>query len=148
MFQVAAAGAFYLKWIEREPAAYLVGAAAVLVGSGVLLLASGPDSAAARTARRLVDRSTNGATTDSGQIYRLLDNGSSLTPDTSGNWSGRNPFSCGCTITTPLNLDTTNLYWGGTTGGGQRVFRLAVVQHAIVDQADIFEEPHVGIEHR
>jgi hypothetical protein len=68
---------------------------------------------------------TNGTTTDSGQIYRLLDNGSSLTPDTAGNWSGRNPFSCSCTITTPLGLDATNLYWGGTTGGGQRVFRLA-----------------------
>ena len=68
---------------------------------------------------------TNGTTTDSGQIYRLLDNGSSLTPDTSGNWSGRNPFTCSCTITTPLGMDATNLYWGGTTGGGQRVFRLA-----------------------
>jgi hypothetical protein len=69
---------------------------------------------------------TNGSTTDSGRIYRLLDNGSSLTPDTSGNWSGRNPFtSCSCTITTPLGSDATNLYWGGTTGGAQRLWRLA-----------------------
>ena len=68
---------------------------------------------------------TNGTTTDSGKIYRLRDNGSSLAVDTAGNWSGRNPFSCGCTITTPLAADATNLYWGGTAGGGQRAFRLA-----------------------
>jgi hypothetical protein len=70
----------------------------------------------------------NGATTDSGAIYRLLDNGSSLVADTSGNWSstiGKNPYvACSCTITTPLGVDTTNLYWGGTTGGAQRAYGL------------------------
>jgi hypothetical protein len=51
----------------------------------------------------------------SGKVYRLIDNAStSLTLDAS--WT-TNPFNCGCTITTPLAMDTNNLYWGGTSGG-------------------------------
>jgi hypothetical protein len=68
---------------------------------------------------------TNGTTTDSGRIYRLKDSGSTLALDLSGNWSSRNPFSCTCTIKTQPGTDATNLYWGGTTGGAQRVWRLA-----------------------
>lgn len=53
--------------------------------------------------------------TSAGKVYRLIDNGSSsLTP--AGDWSP-NPFDCGCTIVTPLAMDMTNLYWGGTTTG-------------------------------
>jgi len=49
----------------------------------------------------------------SGQIYRLIDDGSSsLSPG--GGWSP-NPFDCTCTIVTPLAMDSNNLYWGGTT---------------------------------
>ena len=62
----------------------------------------------------------------SGKVYRLVDNGSTLTPDSSGNWAGaNNPFDCGCTIVSPLILDTTNVYWGGTTVGPvQKVWTL------------------------
>jgi hypothetical protein len=58
--------------------------------------------------------------TASGKIYRLVDNGSSLVPDTT--WA-TNPFNCSCTIVTPLTLDTTNVYWGGTQNG-QRIWTL------------------------
>jgi hypothetical protein len=59
----------------------------------------------------------------SGKVYRLVDNGStSLTLD--GGWSP-NPFDCGCTIVTPLTMDTNNLYWGGTTTApAQKVWTL------------------------
>jgi len=60
----------------------------------------------------------------SGKVYRLIDNGSSLVPDTSTAWAV-NPYSCGCTIVSPLALDTTNLYWGGTIAGPtQQIFTL------------------------
>jgi hypothetical protein len=53
----------------------------------------------------------------SGKVYRLVDNAStSLTLDAA--WT-TNPFNCGCTITTPLAMDTNNLYWGGTSGGNK-----------------------------
>jgi hypothetical protein len=62
----------------------------------------------------------------SGKVYRLVDNGSSLAPDSSGNWAGaNNPFDCGCTIVSPLALDASNLHWGGTTAGPtQRIWTL------------------------
>ena len=54
----------------------------------------------------------------SGKVYRLIDNGTSLAPDSSGSWAGaNNPFNCACTIVTPLTMDTSNLFWGGTTAG-------------------------------
>jgi hypothetical protein len=59
----------------------------------------------------------------SGKVYRLIDNGSSLVLDTSAAWAV-NPYSCGCTIVSPLALDTTNLYWGGTVGSTQQIFTL------------------------
>jgi hypothetical protein len=50
----------------------------------------------------------------SGKVYRLLDDGASLAPDTeSTGWSSGNPYDCACTITTGVVLDSTNLYWAG-----------------------------------
>ena len=58
----------------------------------------------------------------SGKVYRLVDDGSSsLVKDSS--WT-TNPFDCGCAITTPLSMDTSNLYWGGTGGGAQQIWTL------------------------
>jgi hypothetical protein len=68
----------------------------------------------------------------SGKVYRLVDDGTSLAPDSSGNWAGaNNPFNCACTIVTPLTMDTSNLYWGGTTAGPtQKVWTLGQVSRA------------------
>jgi hypothetical protein len=57
--------------------------------------------------------------TTQGHVYRLIDNATqttsgSLTLDAS--W-GTNPYNCSCTISTPLTMDLTNLYWNSTTGG-------------------------------
>jgi Concanavalin A-like lectin/glucanases superfamily len=59
--------------------------------------------------------------TTQGHVYRLVDTGTgntsgTLSLDTSGAWSS-NPFSCGCTISTPLAMDASNLYWNSTSGG-------------------------------
>jgi hypothetical protein len=68
----------------------------------------------------------------SGKVYRLVDDGTSLAPDSSGNWAGaNNPFNCACTIVTPLTMDTSNLYWGGTTAGPtQKVWTLGQVSRS------------------
>jgi concanavalin A-like lectin/glucanase superfamily protein/putative pyrroloquinoline-quinone-binding quinoprotein len=60
--------------------------------------------------------------TDAGKVYRLIDIGTgttsgTLTLDASGAWSS-NPYNCSCAIVTPLQLDSTNLYFGGTPSGG------------------------------
>lgn len=63
----------------------------------------------------------------SGKVYRLRDNGSSLTPDTaSTGWSMANPYDCACAITTPITADATNLYWAGrkTSDSSYRVWGL------------------------
>ncbi len=58
----------------------------------------------------------------SGKIYRLVDDASSsLTLDTA--WT-TNPYDCGCTIVAPLATDTSNLYWGGTQSGAQKLWTL------------------------
>ncbi len=54
--------------------------------------------------------------TSAGKVYRLVDSGTGLAPDTGGAWS-TNPFNCSCTISTPLAMDANNLYWGSTTSG-------------------------------
>jgi hypothetical protein len=59
--------------------------------------------------------------TTQGHVYRLVDTGTGTTSgtlslDSSGAWS-TNPFDCGCTISTPLAMDASNLYWGSTTSG-------------------------------
>jgi len=55
----------------------------------------------------------------SGKVYRLIDSGTSLS--LAGNWSP-NPFDCGCTIVTPLAMDASNLYFGGTVGSVQKIW--------------------------
>ncbi|HVZ88724.1 MAG TPA: LamG domain-containing protein [Polyangia bacterium] len=60
--------------------------------------------------------STNGASAGTGKIYRLVDDPTGKTLALDAAWT-TNPVSCGCTITTPLAEDTTNLYWGSTTSG-------------------------------
>jgi fibronectin-binding autotransporter adhesin len=61
--------------------------------------------------------------TSAGKVYKLIDTATgtpagTLTLDTvSTGWSTTNPYNCGCTISTPLGLDATNLYWGSTTSG-------------------------------
>jgi hypothetical protein len=59
--------------------------------------------------------------TSAGKIYRLIDTATGTTSGTlsldttNAPWSTTNPFNCGCTISTPLGIDATNLYWGSTT---------------------------------
>jgi hypothetical protein len=52
----------------------------------------------------------------SGKVYRLVDDGASLT--LASGW-GANPYDCSCTITTPLGSDANNLYWGGSASGNK-----------------------------
>lgn len=59
--------------------------------------------------------------TSAGKVYRLIDTGTgtssgTLSLDTGSAWS-TNPFNCSCTISTPLAMDGSNLYWGSTTSG-------------------------------
>ncbi|MFL5304581.1 MAG: beta strand repeat-containing protein [Polyangia bacterium] len=59
--------------------------------------------------------------TSAGKIYRLVDTATGTTSgtlslDTGGAWS-TNPFDCACTVSTPLSMDISNLYWGSTTAG-------------------------------
>ena len=71
--------------------------------------------------------------TASGKVYRLVDDGTSLQQDNTGNWAGsNNPFDCGCTIVTPLAMNASNLYWGGTTSGPttQKVWTLGQASRA------------------
>ena len=56
----------------------------------------------------------NGA--NAGKIYRLIDNGTSLTVD--AGWGAANPDLCTCTVKSQLSLDATNVYWAATTGSG------------------------------
>jgi hypothetical protein len=64
--------------------------------------------------------------TTSGKVYRLVDNGSSLTPDTASPWNGaNNPFDCGCTINTPLAEGTNNLYFGGNVSGTYKLWTVS-----------------------
>jgi Concanavalin A-like lectin/glucanases superfamily len=58
-------------------------------------------------------------TANTGKVYRLVDNGSSLVLDTV--WSalaGGNPYLCTCTIKSQLSLDASNVYWAATQGSG------------------------------
>jgi outer membrane protein assembly factor BamB len=63
--------------------------------------------------------------TTSGKVYRLIDDttGLSLAPDPSAPWNGTD-FDCGCTISTPLTMDTNNLYWAGSVGGVYKLWTL------------------------
>jgi hypothetical protein len=69
----------------------------------------------------------NGAASNTGGVYRLVDTGSgttsgTLTRDTS--WptaTGTGFFACSCTVTSPLSLDGNNVYWAATNGA-QKLF--------------------------
>jgi hypothetical protein len=72
----------------------------------------------------------NGAAANTGGVYRLVDSGTgttsgTLTRDTSwptsGATAGTGYFSCGCTITSALSVDKSNVYWAGTNGA-QKLF--------------------------
>jgi hypothetical protein len=66
----------------------------------------------------------NGVGGNAGVVYRLKDSGSALTTDAT--------YSCGCTITSPLSLDSTNVYWQGNTGTGATAqFLYGVVQTSL-----------------
>jgi len=64
--------------------------------------------------------------TTSGYVYKLVDNGSSLalagSPWDTPYCYGGAPCSANDTITTPLGIDDTNLYWVGTDSSGNRKF--------------------------
>jgi hypothetical protein len=71
----------------------------------------------------------NGAASNTGGVYRLLDTtGSSglLALDTSwvpsSSGSGAGYYACKCTITSAMNLDASNIYWGATNSSGQMLF--------------------------
>jgi hypothetical protein len=75
--------------------------------------------------------------TSSGKVYRLIDNGStSLTQDSSGNWAS-GPFDCGCTIATPLGLDTNSLYFGGTAGSNNKIWTLGKTSRALAPSSPL-----------
>jgi hypothetical protein len=64
--------------------------------------------------------------TTSGKVYRLVDNGSTLTAATASPWDGvNNPYNCTCTITTPLAQDTSNLYFGGNASGTHKIWTVS-----------------------
>jgi Concanavalin A-like lectin/glucanases superfamily len=78
--------------------------------------------------------------TTSGTIYRLKDDTTNhtLTADSTGGWVGaNNPFNCSCTITTPLALDTNNLYWGGTASAANKVWTLVKSTRTLVSSSPV-----------
>ena len=96
---------------------------------------TGPDETIVGTPRWLTSGTTHVlyVATASGKVYRLVDDGASLKPDTSGGWAGvNNPFDCGCAIVTPLTTDTSNLYWGGVTASPttQKIWTLGQTSRA------------------
>ena len=66
----------------------------------------------------------------SGKVYRLVDNGSSLAP--AAGWTV-NPYDCGCTIVSPLGLDSSNLYWAGinTLSSGNMIWTLGQTTESV-----------------
>ena len=63
--------------------------------------------------------SVNGGSSNSGKVYRLKDTGTGTTGGTltlDASWATGGAYSCGCTITSDLSLDTNNVYWAATTG--------------------------------
>jgi Concanavalin A-like lectin/glucanases superfamily/PA14 domain len=86
--------------------------------------------------------------TSAGHVYRLIDTATgttsgTLSPDVSGAWA-TNPYSCSCTIVTPLNLDATNLYWGGTpNAGGQGLWTLGQAAESVPTGAPFTVTPTI-----
>ncbi len=66
--------------------------------------------------------SANGGSANTGQLYRLIDNGTSLSLDPA--WSalsGGNPYSCTCTFKSGLSLDANNVYWAATNASSSKL---------------------------
>jgi hypothetical protein len=75
--------------------------------------------------------------TSSGKVYRLIDNGStSLTQDATGSWAS-GPFDCSCTISTPLGIDTNNLYWGGTASSNNKIWTLGKTSRTLAGSSPV-----------
>ncbi len=75
--------------------------------------------------------------TSAGKVYRLTDNGSTSLTTTASGWAA-NPYICsGCTITTPLAMDATNLYWGGVSSSTNRVWTLVQATGALVSSSPL-----------
>ncbi|HEY4188695.1 MAG TPA: LamG-like jellyroll fold domain-containing protein [Polyangia bacterium] len=76
--------------------------------------------------------------TTAGHVYRLIDNGStSLTTD----WT----YNCSCTIITPLTLDATNLYFGGTVAGTAKYWNLSQSTGLVANGSFPFSLPSVTL---
>ncbi|HXI60836.1 MAG TPA: LamG domain-containing protein [Polyangia bacterium] len=66
--------------------------------------------------------------TTNGKVYRLIDTpgGATLASDTASPWNGtNNPFDCGCTIDTPLAMDTNNIYFSGNIGAAYKLWTVS-----------------------
>ncbi len=69
--------------------------------------------------------SVNGASGNTGKVYRLIDSGSGTTSGTlklDSSWATSGAYSCTCTITSALTLDASNVYWAATNSSGQKLF--------------------------
>jgi hypothetical protein len=65
--------------------------------------------------------------TNLGHIIKLVDNGSSLAQPAAGPWKTDFTNASISTITSPLTLDGTNLYFGGTSSGTPKVFGVQII---------------------
>jgi fibronectin-binding autotransporter adhesin len=71
----------------------------------------------------------NGVAADTGMVYRLKDTGTgttsgTLTLDTTWNASGgatSGIYSCGCTFTSNISLDASNVYWSATIASASKL---------------------------
>ena len=59
--------------------------------------------------------------TSLGRVYRLIDNGTSLATDTTP-WNTPYFHGSSATVSTPLAIDSTNIYWMGNDSAGSRKF--------------------------
>ena len=76
--------------------------------------------------------SVNAGSINNGKVYRLIDTGTKTTSGTltvDATWPTATPgaYQCGCTITSDLSLDATNVYWAATTASAQVLMGLAQV---------------------
>ena len=64
----------------------------------------------------------NGASSNTGKVYRLKDSSTLTTSGTltlDSTWATSGAYSCTCTVTSNLSMDATNLYWAATTSTSQ-----------------------------
>ena len=83
--------------------------------------------------------SVNGSSVNTGKIYRLKDSGTGTTSGTltvDASWGTSGAYSCTCTITSNLSIDTTNIYWAATTGTTtQQLFGISQASAATISAA-------------